>query len=169
MPRIDATLKTLKEQFDVMRGIARGESLVVVVPRVSAWSPAEHLDHSIRVTASVLKNVADSNEIAGGINLLGRIILLAGRIPRGRGRSPERFRGALTDRTALEAAITSVEQQLATNDRALLLSPKVISRHPRFAGLTAEQALRFLAIHTDHHLRIVRDILRATPVTAPRS
>jgi hypothetical protein len=34
--------------------------------------------------------------------------------------------------------------------------------HPYFGGLTPVQTLRFLVVHTGHHLRIVADIRRAT-------
>jgi hypothetical protein len=32
--------------------------------------------------------------------------------------------------------------------------------HPRFGGLRPAQALRFAAVHMDHHLRIIADIVR---------
>ena len=105
----------------------------------------------------------DGEPIAGGINLLGRVLLACGRIPRGRGKAPRGSEGEERSAAELAGAIERVRAELGRleNDSERLGRRKPVLRHPYFGGLDARQSLRMLAIHTDHHLRIVADIRRA--------
>lgn len=152
-------------------------------PEVSAWSPAQHLYHAAQIGAGLLgwivqqARLADasgdpSNEAApreedggdgdGGVNKAGRAVLAAGRMPRGAGTSPDAF--VPPDDLAPEQLTT----MLATQRRyAEAMQPhlgalphvRVRRTHPVFGALDAVQWLRFVRVHTDHHHRIVRDIL----------
>jgi hypothetical protein len=137
-----------------------------VLPHVSGWSVAQHLDHVIKVNASVANGLLSANlePLPKGMNILGHVILTIGRIPRGRGRSPARMVGARVTGLEIDAALSSLERSLAKVKELDLAkpSPPVIG-HPRFRALTAPEALRFMAVNTDHHLRIIDDVLRASP------
>lgn len=131
------------------------------VPR-SAWCAAEHFDHTIKVAHSILTLLAKPGIAAAptGINLIGRVVLAVGWIPRGRGKSPERLRGAAVTMAELEANLAGLEAVIETvAGRTDAPSHIPIVRHPLFGGLTHNQALRFVAIHTDHHLKIVETCL----------
>lgn len=130
---------------------------------VSKWTVAEQLDHAVRVLSSILARVHEPSEtIPQRLNWIGRLVLLAGYIPRGRGRSPksmlpmpcsqEQLRQSVSETRALLERVVS-GQASESSDR--------IVRHPLFGGLTAKEAFAFAIIHTRHHLAIVRDILAA--------
>jgi hypothetical protein len=131
--------------------------------RVSGWSVAEQLDHVLRIVEAQLERLAERRVAKRGINLVGRIILGVGRIPRGVGKSPAPVRGTAKSRAELRAALAAARARLATlsADAALWGDPRPLAGHPYFGGLTPRQVLRFLEVHTDHHLRIVADIRRA--------
>jgi hypothetical protein len=136
-------------------------------PRVSGWSVAEQLDHVTKVLeAALARLLAESPPLGQGINLVGRVLLAIGRIPRGVGKSPAAVRGAERSAAELRAAVERVRALLASvaADGSPLAGDRPVFRHPYFAGLTPGQTLRFLSVHTDHHLRIVADIRRATGV-----
>jgi len=160
----EKALSQIRSQNERIRALvlAGEDRLAIAQPRVSAWSVAEHLDHILKVAASVVRRINQPDAEAGpnGINLLGRAVLLGGWIPRGRGKSPERLAGTRVSGAEIETAIGKLETML----RAVVVETCQSSRtptvpHPRFGGLTPSQALRFAVVHTNHHLRIVEDIL----------
>lgn len=131
---------------------------------VSGWSLAEHLDHIMKVCASVLRVVSspDAKALPRGITLPGRIVLLLGRIPRGRAQAPAHVVGMPASSRELREAAAQLEKTLD----ALGAAPSADCRtpvvlHPLFAGLNRPQAMRLVAVHTAHHLRIIDDILYA--------
>jgi hypothetical protein len=132
-------------------------------PRVSGWSVAEQVDHLLKIVVAQLGRMAERRQSRRGINLPGRIVLGIGRIPRGVGKSPEAVRGEPKSRDELRAALAAAREKLhgVAADAALCGDPRPLVGHPYFGGLTPGEALRFLAIHTDHHLRIVERIRRA--------
>ena len=145
-----------------MRALAdSGESRLFTVGQCSAWCPSEHLDHIVKVSAAIVNRLLQLDAPAApGISLPGRVILAIGRIPRGKGKSPERVRGARVSSEELHASVAKLEEKLdLLSDVHLADKRGPIVPHPRFGGLLPGQALRFAAIHNDHHLRIIRDIL----------
>jgi hypothetical protein len=162
----DSTLASIHTQIERMRTLARSTEaqLCTRQERISAWSPAEHLDHTQKVSMSIVRRLGDKSAKPSprGINLMGRVILLLGWIPRGRGNAPERLRGAVCTGAHIEEALGRLEQALdALPLDALSASQLPIVPHPLFRSLTPSQALRFIVVHTNHHLRIVDEILGA--------
>ncbi|HYR29191.1 MAG TPA: DinB family protein [Thermoanaerobaculia bacterium] len=165
MSASNRSLARIRKQLTAMRALAsRTEPELLAVAPCSGWSPSEHLDHSIKVTASIVSRLLDLDAPRGarGVSAVGRLIMLVGRIPRGRGRSPERLTGTRQTAADLQASLTKLERKLDLL-AAQHLEPArgPIVPHPRFGGLTPPHALRFAEIHTDHHLRIIDDILAA--------
>jgi hypothetical protein len=162
---VASSLRQLRKQVETIRTLARlPEPRLFAATNVSGWTPSEHLNHLIRVAKSVtdLAIAPDTPALTNGINGVGRVILAVGRIPRGRAAAPDRFRAERAITTALLDALARLEETVARispDDVARRRIPTV--KHPRFGGLTPPQALRFVAIHNDHHLRIIADILRA--------
>lgn len=132
-------------------------------PAVSAWSVGMHLDHLLRTLARGLPRliapVADPT-VPPPVPA-GRIVLLTGWIPRGRGQAPEMVRPQPTDAAALTAAFAAAQAQLAALDPHLPAIDRDPTRiaHPLLGGFTPRQWLRFHQVHQRHHAKIIRDIL----------
>lgn len=160
---VGSALAQLRHQVSTIRALAMlPEPQLFAASTISGWTPAEHLDHLMRVAASIAELImaTDAAPLSRGINVVGRLILSVGRIPRGRAAAPERFRAERTDGAALLDALGRLEAsvaRIAADGVARRRVPTV--KHPRFGGLTPPQALRFMAVHNDHHLRIIDDIL----------
>ncbi len=157
-------LNRLSQQLDEITSfVANGEERICAVKlNISGWSAAEQLDHTLKVDSSILRRLTESPEppsLPKPINLAGRLILAIGWIPRGKAQSPKTLRGEPADCAALSAALASVREQLGTVTQAQVDRSKLLLPHPRFSGLTTQEALRFAVIHTEHHLKIVREIL----------
>lgn len=141
-------------------------------PEVSDWSVGRHLEHVLLANRGMvdwLSRVAQGEEVPppddpeGGPTVAGRLALLFGRIPRGRGRAPD---GTVPEGRAREEVAAGLAEVL---ERARRLADGIgaIRRadarmtHPALGTLDAAQWLRFAHVHQDHHERIVRDVLRS--------
>jgi hypothetical protein len=132
-------------------------------PAISAWSISEQLDHTLKVRRSIFEVLLSEPEpLPGGMNLLGRMAFIAGWIPRGMGKSPERLRGQPKSDVELRRALASTAEPYGRlrAAEAILSNPARVLPHPRFGGLRALEALRFTDIHDRHHLKLIRDIQR---------
>lgn len=159
-------------QFDRLEALAAEpeDRLFRQATRVSGWSVAEHLSHialSTRAMVGAIEAACEPGETEspGGPTLAGRAVLLTGWIPRGVGQAPEYVEpqpdspAALAEQLeAARQAVTRLESRLPEIDRA-----RGRTRHFVFGALTPLEWLRVIAIHTRHHLKIIRAIQRAAP------
>ena len=155
-----AELARIREQLERIGALCGDARLFTVNERVSARSPAEHVDHLLKVTKSILDRIPSEEVVPRPFSFVGRCLLALRWIPRGIGRAPERLHGKRTTPEDLQARLARVTAALGTIDPAAIDAARIRNvPHPRFGGLTPAQALRFAAVHNEHHLKIVRDVL----------
>lgn len=80
------------------------------------------------------------------------------KIPRGRGKAPKIVRPLnvlLADELQQQ-----VQKALEKTSGLALLKPNNYFEHPYFGKLNVKETISFLAIHTTHHLKIIKDILK---------
>lgn len=139
-------------------------------PAVSGWSVGQHVEHLARSNGGVLRQLetllADPGKaapLAGGPSFVGRVVLLVGRIPRGRGDSPASVRPQGVARDEVERVLAQARERVARLAGRAAEIDRLPARfpHPIFGPLTAPQWMRFLDVHNRHHLRIVDDVERA--------
>lgn len=163
VPSVQRSLTEIAIQLELMRLRASSPEadLLRTAPNVSAWCPAQHLDHLARSSTSILKRLTTPAPAGRGITLVGWLVLRIGWIPRGRGKSPEKLHGTPASSAALLASFDEMERLVKSADAPSLERSRIpVVRHPKFGGLTPSQALRFVSIHNVHHLRIIEDIAR---------
>ncbi len=164
--RLEAAVAQLTAHLDEITRIVRFEPalLELRVERVSRWSIGQQVDHVLKVLEAGKRLLDDSTApLPRGMNLLGHLTLATGWIPRGVGKSPKSVLPAEQAPADLAERASHLRKIYCerTLPEALLADPKPVFPHPYFGGLTALQGLRFLGIHTHHHLKIVADIRRA--------
>jgi DinB superfamily len=145
----------------------------LAAPSLSQWSVGQHLDHVIKVHDGILAYFEDppvGDTTEQGISMIGRVVMFTGHIPRGRGKSPERFLPVAIDVAAIQKNLASVASRFEhlSPRLAKLTNPQLRFPHPVFGGLTRLQWLRFAEIHQNHHLAIIADIVRVSVSTAPK-
>jgi hypothetical protein len=150
------SLERIREQSARMRAILASRDPTTSIPK-SAWCVAEQLDHTIKVASSTMQVVLKRNNptLPYKITTIGRLVLLCGWIPRGRGRAPDKLTGTLASREQLEAQLAQLDTVI---DRAFAEPPRdaaPILRHPAFGGLSYAESLAFIVVHTNHHLKII--------------
>jgi hypothetical protein len=127
---------------------------------VSKADVAWHLDHMLKTINRLTEALESSDPSAykSSFNVPRIMSLTAGLIPRGRAESPQNVRPPeiiLTDdilRQLLEVR-KNIEKLQNLEDNANF-------NHPVFGMLNKSQTIRFLEVHTNHHLKIVADILK---------
>lgn len=128
-------------------------------PQISGWSPAEHICHLVKADTNILNWCRQGKEVAGSINLIGRILLFVGWLPRGVVQAPESTRPEKWDASRLLQELTAIralsEQLDDSNGSA------AVFLHPRFGSLTVPQSIRFMVVHHQHHRRILDEVVQA--------
>ncbi|MEM9364289.1 MAG: DUF1569 domain-containing protein [Bacteroidota bacterium] len=127
--------------------------------RVSQADVAWHLDHSLKTINRICEALEASNpkKFKSNFNLSRMVIFSAGTFPRGVAESPKLVRPPkviLTDSLYLQ-----LEEAQNNLNKIEHLHEKAHFKHPYFNVIDKAQTKRFLQIHTNHHLRIIRDIL----------
>lgn len=129
-------------------------------PGVSGWSVREQIHHALLSADAIARSVADSKPGARSpsFSLVKWIVLLAGKIPRGRAKAPNQVRpSAEVSREELERLLTRARQSLTAAEAA---DPKAWFEHFVFGVMNRDAAIKLLHIHTRHHLAIIADILK---------
>jgi hypothetical protein len=127
----------------------------------SSVNVAWHLDHSLKVINSVCKalNCSKSENYKPTFSFVKSFVFLTGTIPRGKAKAPKHVV------STTDILIESLEEQLNFAKSNLIEIKKLPSKshflHPIFGMLPLKKSLRFLAIHTNHHLKIVEEILKS--------
>jgi hypothetical protein len=133
----------------------------VLVPEISKWSVGMHVQHCCLATIAVCDSLVASEPPVprSGFSIVTSAIFLTGRIPRGRGKSPEQAvpRDEMWT-NELEGLLLDAERRLEAARQA---SRDQWFRHFAFGVLDRDRTLKFIGIHNRHHARIVQDILRA--------
>lgn len=130
-------------------------------PSVSAWSVGMQIHHTL-LAANVILETLNSSEPGARTqerSLMRSAILKVGRIPRGKGKSPD---GGMPskDITAqeLRQLYATAMQKLAATETT---DPTAWWDHHMFGVMTLDTALSFLNVHTRHHLALIDDIRKS--------
>ena len=131
---------------------------------VSGWTVLQHLEHVTIINSLLLirvsKLLSEPPSSEGGLNEIGISILANGQIPRGAGKSPEfalpKASSAADVKEQADSALSQIESLKARLHEIEVSQSR--SQHPALGTLTAREWLRFIEIHTRHHLTIIREI-----------
>jgi hypothetical protein len=141
----------------------------VLVPDVSKWSVGMHVQHCCLATIAMCDALVASTPPVprSSFSLVTSAIFLTGRIPRGRGQSPEQAIPREDIWTnELEGLLLDSERGLLLDSERRLQAARQASRdqwfrHFAFGVLDRDRTLKLIGIHNRHHVRIIEDILRA--------
>ena len=145
-------------QFDALQ--RQLERRTVFHAPTSTWTIGQQIEHCCKVIAGVHTALRPSQPPVprAKVSLVRRGVFLTGRIPRGRAKAPKNVHPEpAPERAHLESCLQSARDHV---EAIRGLEAQAWFRHFVFDVLTRDEALRFLEIHTDHHLRIMADIAR---------
>jgi hypothetical protein len=120
-----------------------------------------HIDHSLKVFILTSKTLLASNpaDYKWKFNKWRFIIFLKGSFPRGKAKAPKRV-------TPKDLITTEEIQQQLAEAKELVINLKNLPKksnfeHPIFGMLKRDKSITFIGMHTQHHINIINDILKA--------
>lgn len=129
-------------------------------PKVTKSDVGWQLDHSLKVFNAVSEWTAKSNpkDYKREFNFWRTILFPLKYIPRGKAKAPK----FVLPPEIITSDDLHTQLQTAKNHIGTLknLPKTAYFKHFIFGKLSKKQTLRFLQMHTNHHLKIVRDILK---------
>ena len=149
----------LKEQIATLEKMI--DHLELSATRVSAKGIDWHVDHMLKVIIKVSNALKNSNPLVyrRKYNLLRSVIFVSGKIPRGKGRAPKSVQPP--EVILKEDLFQQIKEARKHINEMKDLPANSNFKHPYFGVLNLKMAQRFLDIHTNHHLKIIREILQS--------
>lgn len=129
-------------------------------PKISKADVAWHVDHSLKTINRICEALEDSNPEAYKSNFsFSRMCIFAwGDFPRGVARAHKVVRPP--DNIVTENLYRQLELAKQNLKKIESLDDNAHFEHSYFKVIDKGQTKRFLKIHTGHHLKIIRDILK---------
>jgi hypothetical protein len=127
---------------------------------VSKVNVSWHLDHSLKVINSVMKSIQSSDPTLyeNNFSFLGRIVFALNYMPRGKGKAPKAVIPAET--ILVEDIKTQLTEARENITNIPNLDKNAFFKHPLFGNVNKSRVTRFLDAHTNHHLKIVKSIMK---------
>jgi hypothetical protein len=133
-------------------------------PAVSAANVGWHIEHSLMVFATIITALENSDPALykGTFSMKKFLVYALNKIPRGRGQAPKVVQpvGEMIPENVLPQVGKAVAKIKALGS----LQRHHHFPHPYFGKLNLKETIKFLKIHTKHHLKIIEDILNVKSV-----
>jgi hypothetical protein len=128
--------------------------------RISASTVGWQIEHSLMTIRFVTKGLlaSDPSLFSRSFNFTKIFILFTGKMPRGKAKAPKYVLPDEFNEETLQKHILKTKEALA---ELTLAQPNQFVEHPYFGKINKKETIRFLGIHTFHHIKIIRDILAA--------
>jgi len=133
----------------------------LLAPQVSERGVDWHIEHSLKTAMVMLKAIINSDpaKFKPKFSPSKSLILATGKIPRGKAKAPKMINNREeVDLSSLPALFEQTEKLLQEVQQQ---ADKAHFNHPFFGHLKRDQGIKFVAIHSNHHLKIIADILAA--------
>jgi hypothetical protein len=126
------------------------------ISKASVGWQIEHILLTInKITYAIKKS--DPEHYKWQFKLPRIIVFTLKKIPRGRAKAPSIVLPEIFDEKTLTAHLITTKSTIIELEQ---LDPKKYFLHPYFGNIRLKQTIKFLEIHTNHHLSIIRDIIK---------
>ena len=132
-------------------------------PTVSAANVGWHIEHSLMVFVTIITGLENSDPALykGSFTMNKFLVYALNKIPRGKARAPKIVQPV--GEMIPENVLPQVEKAVAKIKALANLQKHHHFPHPYFGSLNLKETIKFLTIHTKHHLNIIEDILHVKP------
>ena len=159
-----ASMQTDKKNSDLKLKLNEAASYIAVRDtinlEVSEASVAWHMDHIYLMVNQLHKALkySDESNYKADSNKTRDYVFTSKTLPRGQVAAPESVspKGTITINTLQ----MHYDEALAIVEKLPMLAEKKHLNHSILGTLNRDETIKFLTIHTEHHLKIIRDILK---------
>ena len=151
-------VKLSKRLNELETKISKSESLNLAVSKSSVGWHIEHTLLVVNATIDALKK-SDPNKYKRKFNFPKILVFTINKIPRGRAQSPRWLQP--TNNSTVEVLKNHFNITKGKLAELQILKANNYIEHPVFGKLNLKPSIRFLEIHTKHHIDIIRDIIKA--------
>lgn len=118
-----------------------------------------HIEHSLMVIINITEVLkkSDPANYKWKFSLARSYVYTFNKIPRGRGKAPKSVQPK--DDITVETLNSNLAKAELKIQELKKLHPKSNFVHPYFGMLNLKQTIKFLNLHTEHHLKIINDIV----------
>lgn len=127
--------------------------------KISNVDIAWHIDHSLKVINNVIITLqkSDPNNYKNNFSFLGKFLFLIGFFPRGKAKAPKHVKPP--EIILKEDLISQAKAARANINKIAEFHKNSFFKHPLFGNVNTIRVSRFLILHTNHHLKIINDIM----------
>jgi hypothetical protein len=130
-------------------------------PSISNSNVGWHIEHALLVLNGIIETTSKSNpnDYTWSFNFKRLVVFTKNKIPRGVAKAPKSVipKGDYTAEHLSELLNVSKNKLEDLQN----MDPKLFFKHPGLGNLKFKQMVKFLAIHTKHHLDIIHDIIKS--------
>ncbi len=127
--------------------------------KVSSNGVDWHIDHSLKVIIAIVQALKNSTpaEYQWKFNAARVYFLTKGSFPRGKAKAPKSVMN--NEKILIDDVLAQLITAKLLVSELNSLHPKSHFKHPFFGLLDVRTTNRFLKVHTNHHLKIIDDIV----------
>ena len=127
---------------------------------ISEGNVGWHIVHSCLVISSVCNVVckSDPTTYIKRFSFKAYLVLLLNSFPRGKAKAPSFT--VPSEELSSASILKSIQASRASLELLAKAGKNQYFTHPIFGDLNTEQTFKFLAVHTNHHLKIIKDIVK---------
>lgn len=127
--------------------------------KVSAANVGWHIQHTTLATVRIVDAIkqTDPSTYKSKFNWKRTLIYTLNKLPRGKVKAPKSVQP--TEEITPEGLRSGIQKAKNRVTELSALQPKQYLAHPYFGNLDLKRSIRFLNLHTKHHLKIIDEIL----------
>ena len=125
---------------------------------VSKSSVGWHIEHTLLTMNLTIDSIQKSNpdDYRKTFNFNRLLVFIMNKIPRGKVRAPKAVQPKEDFTT--ESLKVHLENSKLNLEKLSILNPNVYFNHPFLGHLKLKPTIRFIKLHTQHHLNIIKEI-----------
>ena len=129
-------------------------------PEVSKAGTYWHIDHTLNVIKGIIQTLEESDpkDYQSKFSILKWVIMTFKIIPRGKAKAPKQTLSI--QEATQESLLDKHASTVADVARIPEIRSEKIFKHPIFGWMKKKETVKFITIHTHHHIKIIRDIAK---------